>query len=134
MIRVTKHPILWFDGRRRRTMRPGDVFQADPAVEDRWVAEGVAELVDERTEPAGDSSAPAAAEPTDAPEPDAAPAPAGGEPTEDGADDLERMTRDELVGILEGYGLKAGKKNKSQLVEAIREAERAPELTAAEVE
>lgn len=126
MIRVTKHPILWFDGRRRRTMRPGDVFQADPAVEDRWVAEGVAERADEPPAPADDAPAPADVETPEAP--------AGGEPTEDGADDLECMTRDELVGILEGYGLKAGKKNKTQLVEAIREAERAPELTAAEVE
>ena len=32
MIRATKHDLLWFDGRRRRTKHVGDVFRADPRV------------------------------------------------------------------------------------------------------
>ncbi len=123
MIRATKHDLLWFDGRRRRTRHVGDVFQADPRVEEQWVAEGVAEYV--------------GAAPAEPPEPEPADwRPAG----ENGADepgeaaDLADMTRAELAEIAEEYGIRAGKKTKAQLVAAIEAAERAPDLTAAEVE
>lgn len=111
MIRVTKHDILWFDGRRRRTMRPGDVFEADRALEARWVAEGVAAYVD-----------------GDAPAPDEA-----GAATE-AAPDLSEMTRAELAEVAEGLGISVGRKTKAQLVAAIEGAEAAPDLSAAEVE
>lgn len=113
MIRVTKHDILWFDGRRRRTMRPGDVFEADRALEARWVSEGVAAYVD------GDAPATAPAEAA----PDA-------EPTHD----LSEMTRAELAEVAEGLGIPVGRKTKAQIVAAIEEAEAAPDLSAAEVE
>ena len=126
MIRATKHDLLWFDGRRRRTKHVGDVFQADPRVEAQWVAEGVAEYVD--------------AEPAESPEPEPAPGRAAGEteaaaaePEEDAAD-LADMTRAELAELAEDYGISVGKKTKAQLVAAIEEAEQAPSLSAAEVE
>lgn len=127
MIRATKHDLLWFDGRRRRTKHVGDVFQADPRVEAQWVAEGVAEYVD--------------AEPAESPEPEPAPGRAAGEteaaapetePEE--AADLADMTRAELAELAEEYGISVGKKTKAQLVAAIEEAEQAPSLSAAEVE
>lgn len=111
MIRVTEHDILWFDGRRRRTMRPGDVFEADRALEAQWVAEGVAAYVD------GDAPAPDEAEDTPADAPD-----------------LSDMTRAELAEVAKGLGIAVGRKTKAQLVAAIEEAEAAPDLSAAEVE
>ena len=107
MIRATKHDLLWFDGRKRRTMRPGEAFEADRALEARWVAEGVAEYVD--------GGAPATA-PAEA------------------APDLSEMTRAELAEVAEGLGVPVGRKTKAQLVAAIEEAEAAPDLSAAEVE
>ena len=125
MIRATKHDLLWFDGRRRRTKHVGDVFRADPRVEAQWVAEGVAEYVD--------------AAPAESPEPEPAPVRAAGEtdaaaagPEE--AADLADMTRAELAELAEEYGIAVGKKTKAQLVAAIEEAEQAPSLSAAEVE
>ena len=127
MIRATKHDLLWFDGRRRRTKHVGDVFRADPRVEAQWVAEGVAEYVD--------------AEPAEPPEPEPAPVRAAGEteaaapePEDGDAPDLADMTRAELAELAEEYGISAGKKTKAQLVAAIEEAEQAPSLSAAEVE
>lgn len=111
MIRVVTHDILWFDGRRRRTMPPGEVFEADRALEARWVSEGVAEYVD------GEAPAPDEAE--------AAPEVAAG---------LSEMTRAELAEVAEGLGIAVGRKTKAQLVAAIEEAEAAPDLSAAEVE
>ena len=113
MIRATKHDLLWFDGHRRRTMRPGEAFEADRELEARWVAEGVAEYVD------GGATAPA----PDEAAPDAEPAP-----------DLSDMTRAELAEVAEGLGVPVGRKTKAQLVAAIEEAEAAPDLSAAEVE
>lgn len=125
MIRATKHDLLWFDGRRRRTKHVGDVFQADPRVEAQWVAEGVAEYVD--------------AEPAESPEPGPAPVRAAGETDAAAAEpeeaaDLADMTRAELAELAEEYGITVGKKTKAQLVAAIEEAEQAPSLSAAEVE
>lgn len=127
MIRATKHDLLWFDGRRRRTKHVGDVFQADPRVEAQWVAEGVAEYVD--------------AAPAESPEPEPAPVRAAGEteaaapePEDGEAPDLADMTRWQLAELAEEYGISAGKKTKAQLVAAIEEAEQAPSLSAAEVE
>lgn len=125
MIRATKHDLLWFDGRRRRTKHVGDVFQADPRVEAQWVAEGVAEYVD--------------AAPAESPEPGPAPVRAAGEtdaaePEPEEAADLADMTRAELAELAEEYGIAVGKKTKAQLVAAIEEAEQAPSLSAAEVE
>lgn len=125
MIRATRHDILWFDGRRRRTKHVGDVFQADPSVEAQWVAEGVAEYVE--------------AAPAESPEPGPATERAAGETDSAAAEpeverDLADMTRAELAEIAEEYGIKVGKKTKAQLVAAIEEAEQAPDLTAAEVE
>lgn len=127
MIRATKHDLLWFDGRRRRTKHVGDVFQADPRVEEQWVAEGVAEYVD--------------AAPAESPEPEPAPGRAAGEteaaapePEPEEAAELADMTRAELAELAEEYGISAGKKTKAQLVAAIEEAEQAPSLSAAEVE
>ena len=111
MMRVTEHDILWFDGRRRRTMRPGDVFEADRALGARWVAEGVAAYVD------GD-----------------APAPDEAEAATEAAPDLSEMTRAELAEVAEGLGIAVGRKTKAQLVAAIEEAEAAPDLSTAEVE
>lgn len=125
MIRATKHDLLWFDGRKRRTKHVGDVFQADPSVEAQWVAEGVAEYVE--------------AAPAESPEPGPATERAAGET--DAADagpegdlDLADMTRAELAELAESYGIRAGKRTKAQLVAAIEEAEQAPSLSAAEVE
>lgn len=123
MIRATKHDLLWFDGRRRRTKHVGDVFQADPRVEDQWVGEGVAEYVDAAPEE------PAEPEPADG---RAAGEVGAAEPEE--VADLADMTRAELAEIAEEYGIRAGKKTKAQLVAAIEAAEQAPDLTAAEVE
>lgn len=127
MIRATKHDLLWFDGRRRRTKHVGDVFRADPRVEAQWVAEGVAEYVD--------------AAPAESPVPEPAPGRAAGEtdaaapePEDGEAPDLADMTRAELAELAEEYGISAGKKTKAQLVAAIEEAEQAPSLSAAEVE
>lgn len=125
MIRATKHDLLWFDGRRRRTMRPGEAFEADRALEARWVAEGVAEYVE--------------AAPAESPEPGPATERAAGETDPAAAEpetdvDLADMTRAELAEIAEGYGIRAGKRTKAQLVAAIEEAEQAPSLSAAEVE
>lgn len=123
MIRATKHDLLWFDGRKRRTKHVGDVFQADPAVEARWVAEGVAEYVD--------------AAPAESPEPGPATERAAGETdaTETvEAPDLADMTRAELAELAEEYGIRPGKLTKAKLVAAIEEAEQAPSLSAAEVE
>ena len=125
MIRATKHDLLWFDGRKRRTKHVGDVFTADPAVEERWVAEGVAEYVE--------------AAPAESPEPGPATERAAGETGPAAAEpetdvDLADMTRAELAEIAEGYGIRAGKRTKAQLVAAIEEAEQAPSLSAAEVE
>lgn len=125
MISATKHDLLWFDGRKRRTKHVGDVFTADPAVEERWVAEGVAEYVD--AEPAG-SPEPGPATGRAAGETDAA----ASEP--EGERDLADMTRAELAELAEEYGIKVGKRTKAQLVAAIEEAEQAPSLSAAEVE
>ena len=113
MIRATKHDLLWFDGRRRRTMRPGDAFEADRELEARWVAEGVAEYV------GGGATATEPAE-----------APSDAEPSRD----LSEMTRAELAEVAEGLGVPVGRKTKAQLVAAIEEAEAAPDLSAAEVE
>ena len=125
MIRATKHDLLWFDGRKRRTKHVGDVFRADPAVEERWVAEGVAEYVEDA--------------PAESPEPEPATERAAGET--DAADaepeaaaDLADMTRAELAELAEEYGISVGRKTKAQLVAAIEEAEQAPSLSAAEVE
>ena len=123
MIRATKHDLLWFDGRRRRTKHVGDVFQADPRVEDQWVGEGVAEYVDAAPEEAAEP------EPADARE---AGEVGAGDPEEEA--DLADMTRAELAEIAGEYGIRAGKKTKAQLVAAIEAAEQAPDLTAAEVE
>lgn len=125
MIRATKHDLLWFDGRRRRTKHVGDVFRADPRVEAQWVDEGVAEYVE--------------AAPAESPEPGPATERAAGETDSAAAEpeadaDLADMTRAELAEIAEGYGIKVGKRTKAQLVAAIEEAEQAPDLTAAEVE
>ena len=125
MIRATKHDLLWFDGRKRRTKHVGDVFQADPRVEAQWVAEGVAEYVE--------------AAPAESPEPGPATKRAAGETGPAAAEpetdvDLADMTRAELAEIAEGYGIRAGKRTKAQLVAAIEEAEQAPSLSAAEVE
>lgn len=125
MIRATKHDLLWFDGRRRRTKHVGDVFTADPAVEERWVDEGVAEYVEDA--PAGSPESVPAAERA-AGETDSA------APEDVEAHDLADMTRAELAEIAEGYGITVGKKTKAQLVAAIEEAEQAPSLSAAEVE
>lgn len=123
MIRATKHDLLWFDGRKRRTMRPGEAFEADRALEARWVAEGVAEYVD----------APEPQPVNDEPLPEAPATESGTEP-EGGETYLADMTRAELAEIAEGYGIRAGKRTKAQLVAAIEEAEQAPSLSAAEVE
>ena len=125
MIRATKHDLLWFDGRRRRTKHVGDVFRADPAVEAQWVAEGVAEYVEDA--------------PVESPEPEPAPERAAGETyaadaEPEGERDLADMTRAELAELAEGYGISVGRKTKAQLVAAIEEAEQAPSLSAAEVE
>lgn len=125
MIRATKHDLLWFDGRKRLTKHVGDVFQADPRVEAQWVDEGVAEYVE--------------AAPAESLEPGPATERAAGETESADAEpeadvDLADMTRAELAEIAEGYGIRAGKKTKAQLVAAIEEAEQAPDLTAAEVE
>ena len=124
MIRATKHDLLWFDGRRRRTKHVGDVFRADPAVEAQWVAEGVAEYVEDA--------------PAESPEPEPATERAAGETdaadAEPEAPDLADMTRAELAELAEEYGISVGRKTKAQLVAAIEEAEQAPDLTAAEVE
>lgn len=128
MIRIVKSNVLWFDGRRTRLMGVGSVFRADPALEARWVDEGVAEYAD--GEPAVEHAAPAPAVPS-------APVETQGEPDEDDADeapDLHGMTRAELADVAEGYGIKPGKLGKAKLIEAIEEAEQAPDLTAAEVE
>lgn len=127
MIRATKHDLLWFDGRKRRTMRVGDVFQADPRVEAQWVAEGVAEYVE--------------AAPAESPEPEPATGRAAGEteaaapePEPEEAAGLADMTRAELAELAEEYGIAVGKKTKAQLVAAIEEAEQAPDLSAAPME
>lgn len=128
MIRITKSNVLWFDGRRTRLMPAGSVFRADDALEARWVSEGVAEYAD--GEPAVEHASPAPAVP-------AAPVEIQGEPDEDDADeapDLNGMTRAELAELAEGYGIKPGKLSKAKLIEAIEEAEKAPDLSAAEVE
>lgn len=123
MIRATKHDLLWFDGRKRRTKHVGDVFRADPAVEAQWVDEGVAEYVEDA--------------PAESPEPEPAAEQAAGET--DAADaepealDLADMTRAELAELAEEYGISVGRKTKAQLVAAIEEAEQAPSLSAAEV-
>ena len=123
MIRIVKGKFLWFDGRRRRVMTPEDgEFRADDALEARLVAEGVAELVDA----AADASEPERVGASERePEP---------EQREDGEGTLEDMTRAELADLAESYGIKPGRLSKAKLVEAIEEAEQAPDLTAAEVE
>lgn len=123
MIRIVKGKFLWFDGRRRHVMTPEDgEFRADDALEARLVAEGIAELVDA----AADASEPERVEAS------------GREPEpgqrEDGEGTLEDMTRAELADLAESYGIKPGRLSKAKLVEAIEEAEQAPDLTAAEVE
>lgn len=115
MIRITKGFFIWYDGRRRRVMRPEDgAFRADDSLEARLVDEGVAEYVGEAPEPE-----PEVVQKT--------------EPVEED-EDLESMTRAELEGICREMGIPVGKKNKTQLIKAIEEAEQAPDLSAAEVE
>lgn len=134
MIRATKHDLLWFDGRKRRTKHVGDVFQADPRVEAQWVAEGVAEYVEADGPGDGDGAvvtiAPKVSVALEVTET------VGGVTTTETveAPDLADMTRAELAELAEEYGIRAGKKTKAQLVAAIEEAEQAPDLTAAEVE
>lgn len=123
MIRIVKGKFLWFDGRRRHVMTPEDgAFRADDALEARLVAEGVAEPVGAAT----DSAEPAQCEAAES-EPEQ-------ERGEDGEGALEDMTRAELADLAESYGIKPGRLSKAKLVEAIEEAEQAPDLTAAEVE
>lgn len=118
MIRITKGFFIWYDGRRRRVMRPEDgAFRADDALEARLVDEGVAEYAGEA--------------PKHEPEPEPGQKP---EPVEEEDEDLESMTRTELEGICRDMGIPVGKKNKTELIKAIEEAEQAPDLSAAEVE
>ena len=127
MIRITKGKFLWFDGRRRHVMEPKDgAFRADDALEARLVAEGVAEYAD-------------ADEPEPAPEPDHTvtikPTVKVEVEVDEGTEpDLADMTRAELAGLAESYGIKPGKLTKAKLIAAIEEAEQAPSLAAAEVE
>lgn len=123
MIRIVKGKFLWFDGRRRHVMTPEDgEFRADDALEARLVAEGIAEMADAST----DVAEPAQEEASDRkPEPEQA---------DDGEGALEGMTRAELADLAESYGIKPGRLSRAKLVEAIEEAEQAPDLTAAEVE
>ena len=134
MIRATKHDLLWFDGRKRRTKHVGDFFRADPRVEAQWVGEGVAEYVEADGPGDGDGAvvtiAPKVSVALEVTE------------TMDGvtttetveAPDLSEMTRAELAEVAEGLGVPVGRKTKAQLVAAIEEAEAAPDLSAAEVE
>lgn len=115
MIRVLKTDVLWFDGRKRRVKRPGDVFEADPGLEARLVAEGVAEYA------GADGGPDAGAAGADAP---------------DAADPgFEGMTKAEVAEVAKSYGIAVGKKTKAELIEAIEGADgMAPALEAAEVE
>ena len=127
MIRITKGKFLWFDGRRRRVMEPKDgAFRADDALEARLVAEGVAEWAD--AEPERESEQPKPEQPAPEPVAETAAEDEGDEP------DLADMTRAELAELAESYGIKPGRLSRAKLVEAIEEAEQAPDLTAAEVE
>lgn len=124
MIRIVKSNVLWFDGRRTHIKPAGSVFKADPALEARWVDEGVAEYAN-------------AAEPApEQPEPEPAPEPVAETEAEveDTEPDLADMTRAELAELAESYGIKPGKLTKAKLIAAIEEAEQAPSLAAAEVE
>ena len=118
MIRIVKGTFGWFDGRKIVPKTPADPpFAVDAGLEDRLVAEGVAEYADDyRADPAPE------------------PAPAGPEERAEPATDLSDMTRAELAEVAESYGIAVGRRTKAQLVAAIEEAERAPSLSAAEVE
>ena len=124
MIRIVKSNVLWFDGRRTHIKPAGSVFRADPAIEARWVDEGVAEYAD-TAEPAPEQ-----------PEPELAPEPVAETEAEDEdtEPDLADMTRAELAELAESYGIKPGKLTKAKLIAAIEQAEQAPSLAAAEVE
>ena len=127
MIRIVKSNVLWFDGRRTHIKPAGSVFKADPALEARWVDEGVAEYAD-AAEPAPEQPEPdytVTVKPTVKVEVEV-----DGEPEPD----LSDMTRAELAELAESYGIKPGKLTKAKLIAAIEEAEQAPSLAAAEVE
>lgn len=131
MIKVVKTDVLWFDGRKRRVKKPGDVFEADPALEARLVSDGVAEYVGEGGEDSEAEEAGGEAEVETAAETEAD----GSAPEGDAESDLESMTKAELAEMAAEYGIAVGKKTKAELVEAILEAdEKAPSLDAVEVE
>lgn len=104
MIRIIKGTFGWFDGRR---VRPVTAVDGPQDLGPDLEARLVAEGVAEYV--------------GDAPE---AEAPRG----------IDEMTRAELEDMARSMGVPIGKKTKAELADAIEEAEKVPDLSAAEVE
>lgn len=114
MIHIVKGTFGWYDGRRVRPKTPSDPpFQADDRLEARLVAEGVAEYV-------------GADGPSNVVD--------GAVDVQADDRDLESMTKEELADLAESMGVTVGRKTKTQIIAAIKEADKAPDLSAAEVE